>query len=568
MKSKQKNFKIRDMQIRSEKLKGFLYLTLIALAIVSSAIYGNMMDGNIGSFPQYIYFGGTFPLWLIILVPSLITLLYIFIIVIAYKNGIIKKNVNHFAFAVVLLVMFIYMALVIFTRDIKHIYGTWFDGSRDIPTLDEKIWALMSFYLSLTNIYAMFSLIKPVKGFKGFIIFAFTLIILYELCVIGYSLVHEWDKYINFEGLVDVFYKHEEGSVWIVSFFGIGNVFGHNMFVAVLTCIAAAYLFRKYWLIIPSFFFAFFVFYSACRATILATFMLYVGLFVYLYIRSWHHSKVLFTFFTLVLIALTILITIDFNLYNFIRIEIGDTSLSLKEFVYSIFENYINTRLYIITDLFPNMTRGDWIFGFGYGVSYIIPRTYDYYIYYIHNSFYEIYLQGGILYSLFIAALWIYVFVRTLKCGIKTQNWRLLGIISFMSFSQCFYGMFESLPLFFNNFVSVMFTLLTVTLPNLWAEYEKSGYINMLINDIQYDSSIKTLVISDIYNVETLKKKLKLDVNYEELQALLLKTLSNLSLNQNTKLEIIFDNRANIVLKCQVQIAYYPDKVVLYIGEY
>lgn len=556
------------MQIRSEKLKGFLYLTLIALAIVSSAIYGNMMDGNIGSFPQYIYFGGTFPLWLIILVPSLITFLYIFIIVIAYKNGIIKKNVNHFAFVVVLLVMFIYMALVIFTRDIKHIYGTWFDGSRDIPTIDEKIRALMSFYLSLTNIYAMFSLIKPVKGFKGFFIFAFTLIILYELCVIGYSLVHEWDKYLNFEGLVDVFYKHEEGSVWIVSFFGIGNVFGHNMFVAVLTCIVAAYLFRKYWLIIPSFFFSFFVFYSACRATILATFMLYVGLFVYLYVRSWHHSKALFTFFTIALIALTIIITIDFNLYNFIRIEIGDTSLSLKEFVLSIFDNYLDTRLYIITDLFPAMTRGDRLFGFGYGISYIIPRTHYAYTYYIHNSFYEIYLQGGILYSLFIAALWIYVFVRTIKCGRKTGNWRLLGIISFMSFAQCFYGMFESLPLFFNNFVSVMFTLMTVALPNLWAEYEKSGYINMLINDVQYDSSIKTLVISDIYNIETLEKKLKLNVNYEEIQALLLKTLSNLSLNQNTKLEIIFNNRVNIGLKCQVQIAYYPDKVVLYIGEY
>ena len=556
------------MQIKSEKTKGFLYLTLIALAIVCSAIYGNMMDGNIGSFPQYIYFGGTFPLWLIILVPSLITILYIFIIIIAYKNGIIKKNVNHFAFIVVLLIMFIYMALVIFMRDIKHIYGTWFDGSRDIPTLNEKIWALMSFYLSLTNIYAFFSLIKPVKGFKGFIIFAFTVLILYELSVIGYSLVHEWDKYINFEGLVDVFYKHEEGSVWIVSFFGIGNVFGHNMFVAVLVCIASAYLFRKYWLIIPSFFFAFFVFYSACRATILATFMLYVGLFVYLYIRSWHHSKALFTFFTLVLIALTILITIDFNLYNFIRIEIGDTSLSLKEFVFSIFENYINTRLYIITDLFPAITKGDRLFGFGYGVSYIIPRTYDYYIYYIHNSFYEIYLQGGILYSLFIASLWIYVFVRTIKCGIKTQNRRLLGIISFMSFSQCFYGMFESLPLFFNNFVSVMFTLLTVTLPNLWAEYEKGGYINMLINDIQYDSSIKSLIISDIYNVETLKKKLKLDVNYEELQALLLRVLNPLNYGDTTKLNVIYNTKSTDLRQVNVNIKYeYGDEVVVYISD-
>lgn len=556
------------MQIRSEKLKGFLYLTLIALAIVSSAIYGNMMDGNIGSFPQYIYFGGTFPLWLIILVPSLITFLYIFIIVIAYKNGIIKKNVNHFAFVVVLLVMFIYMALVIFTRDIKHIYGTWFDGSRDIPTTDEKIRALMSFYLSLTNIYAMFSLIKPVKGFKGFFVFAFTLIILYELSVIGYSLVHEWDKYLNFEGLVDVFYKHEEGSVWIVSFFGIGNVFGHNMFVAVLTCIAAAYLFRKYWLIIPSFFFSFFVFYSACRATILATFMLYVGLFVYLYVRSWHHSKALFTFFTIALIALTIIITVDFNLYNFITIEIGETTFSLKEFVLSIFQNYIDKRLYIITDLFPNMRTGDWIFGFGYGVSYIIPRTYDSFIYYIHNSAFEIYLQGGILYCVFIASMWLSVFFKTLRCGIKKGNWRLLGIISFMTFSQIFYGMFESLPLFFNNFVSVMFTLFAVTLPNLWSEYEKSGYINMLINDIQYDSSIKTLIISDIYNIETLEKKLKLDVNYEELQALLLRVLNPLNYGDNTKLNVIYNTKSTDLRRVNVNIKYeYGDEVVVYISD-
>ena len=113
-----------------------------------------------------------------------------------------------------------------------------------------------------------------------------------------------------------------------------------------------------------------------------------------------------------------------------------------------------------------------------------------------------------------------------------------------------------------------MFTLLTVTLPNLWAEYEKSGYINMLINDIQYDSSIKSLVISDIYNVETLKKKLKLDVNYEELQALLLRVLNPLSYGNTTKLNVIYNTKSTDLRQVNVNIKYeYGDEVVVYISD-
>ena len=50
------SFKILDMEKRKE-IKGIVYLSLIALAVLASLLYGNLLDANIGDFLAYKVFG-------------------------------------------------------------------------------------------------------------------------------------------------------------------------------------------------------------------------------------------------------------------------------------------------------------------------------------------------------------------------------------------------------------------------------------------------------------------------------------------------------------------------------
>ena len=251
------------MKKRKEEIKGVVYLSLIALAVLASLLYGNLLDANIGDFLAYKVFGDSLHISLIILIPIVITLLYIYIIILGKKYRLIKMNVNHFSLIVILLIMMIYMGTLVLTKDYSSYIGEEIYNSSVVrgesPTINERIWSLFSFYLSLLTIYAFFELVKPVKHFKAFFYFILSLLIAFCLSSIIYSLIFEQDKIALFNSF-SVIYNKE---AYLNSFFGQTNVFGHLLFFGVLSFVALAFLTRKYFLIIPSFLFTPFIVFSA-----------------------------------------------------------------------------------------------------------------------------------------------------------------------------------------------------------------------------------------------------------------------------------------------------------------
>lgn len=460
------------MRIDSLSKKGFIYLTLIAIAVIASLIYGNMLDANIGSFKQYMYFGDNLPLWAIILIPICITALYVYIVLIAYRNGLLKMSKGHIAFIVLLCLMFVYMTIIISTKDLTHALGWYLPYDKSFyPTVNERTWSILSFYLSLTTIYAYFELVKPVKGFKGFFTFILVLIALYALSSIIYSLATEWDKYINFAGFEDMYDKPY--SEIIKSFYGIGNVYGHTVYYGMIAVIIIGFLYRKYWTIAISLIYVPFIFYSNCRAAMLSTFALFTGLLLYFWIRCYSYSKKWFIIFTIFVLAIAVILIVDLTCYSFIKFTLGNgTEISLKGLINEIIDNYIKNRLNIIQMTNDKMNIMDYLFGFGYGLAFIVPRTYGGLLYYYHNSLYEILMQGGLIYFIFIIGIYLYILYKVSKVCARTEKFRLIGILLILSFSQLFYGLFESTPILFNDFYGGVLGVYLILLPNIFCDYE------------------------------------------------------------------------------------------------
>ena len=103
-----------------EKLKEYydlIYFFIIFIAIGLSLVYGQILEANIGEFPMFMVFGGPLPLYAIILIPIVITLIYAFAIYIAYKNKLLELSRNGIIFISILVVMLIYMTFLIAFKD-------------------------------------------------------------------------------------------------------------------------------------------------------------------------------------------------------------------------------------------------------------------------------------------------------------------------------------------------------------------------------------------------------------------------------------------------------------------
>lgn len=533
------SFKILGMEKRKE-IKGIVYLSLIALAVLASLLYGNLLDANIGDFLAYKVFGDSLHISLIILIPVVITLLYIYIIIIGKKNHLIKFNFNHFAFIIILLLMCLYMSVLVLTKDYTPYLGEEiYDSSvvvGESPTMNERIWSIFSFYLSLLTIYAFFILVKPVKHFKAFFYIVLTLIILFCFSSIIYSLIVEKDKIALFDSFSVLFNKE----AYLDSFFGQTNVFGHTLFFGVLSFVTLAFLSKHYLLILPSFLLCPFIVFSTCRAAMISTFLTYLFIFIYIYIRSYFKKKWLFFLLSLILFSLLVVIFIDSTIYNFIKFEVGENEyISLYTLIEEIFKTLVSKRFNLIENILPIYTFKDYIFGFGYGISFLLARTYNKQAYYMHNSLFEIYFQGGIPYLIFLLALYFYVFYRVIRYTKKAKEYRILGYFLIVSFSTGIYGLYESMPILFNDFLGGVTGLLNLLLPLVFIEFNESGYSEMLTLDLSQHKKIKTLYVSDIYNKKKLTRYFDSKWNIETLQDTLLNVVNSLDLDMNVKVNVV-----------------------------
>ena len=274
--------------------------------------------------------------------------------------------------------------------------------------------------------------------------------------IIIYSLIVEKDKIALFDSFSVLFNKE----AYLDSFFGQTNVFGHTLFFGVLSFVALAFLSKHYLLILPSFLLCPFIVFSTCRAAMVSTFLTYLFIFIYIYTRSYFKKKWLFFLLSLILFSLLVVIFIDSTIYNFIKFEVGENEyISLYSLIEEIFNTLVAKRFNLIENILPNLienilpiyTFKDYIFGFGYGISFLLARTYNRQAYYMHNSLFEIYFQGGIPYLIFLFGLYFYVFYRVIRYTRKAKEYKILGYFLIISFSTGIYGLYESMPILFND---------------------------------------------------------------------------------------------------------------------
>ena len=512
------------MRVESSFKKGFVYLLLASVPIIFSTLYGQLMESNIGGFKDYGTFGSSMSLWLIILVPVLITIYYIALIAFATKSGLLKWNIKHASFLLIIVLMVVYMSLIIATKDITHSFSPYFVNSNNLPTFNERLWSIFSFYLGLLTIYNILFLIRPVKGHRFFIALFCIGVILFTLSSIVYSLIAEWDKYVNFEGFDDLYQKPGLSYV-IKSFFDVANVFGHTVYLGILALVTLSFVFRKYYLVLFSLLLVPFIFYSNCRIALVGTFILYLAYFIYLWIRSFHYCRKLFYVLTIIFAIGLIVLVVDFTLYNFIKFELSDGSeVSLKKVVLDLVKTFYEKRIGILT-MIP-VTSNDILFGFGYGLQFIVPRTYGYY-YYFHNAVYEIFMAGGIPYFIFYLVVFCIVFVKLIMVAIKKRKYNLLGLFLVISSAQIVYGLFESHVALFNNFTGLMLGIFLVAIPNMEAEFALNSYRPVYFNSEIQKSCLRlsykelftqTFAEEDLALKETLEfvKKRVVELNIDE----------------------------------------------------
>lgn len=542
------------MKVDSSLKKGFIYLLLAIVPIVVSVIYGQLMVSNIGHFSDYGEIVFNLGLTGIILIPIVVTIYYIGLVIFGSKSGLIKWNIQQFSYILMFLAMLAYMAFITFTSDIRGSCNPGYvETHPDMVTLDERIWAFFSFYLGILTIYNFFCLIRPVKGFKQVIAIFCILIILFDIVMIAYSLITEWDKYVNFEWFDDLYDK--DYSKVIKSFFTINNVFGHYTYFGIVALVTLSFVFRKYYLVIFSFLLLPFVLYSNSRIALVGTFVLYGAYFVYLRIRSFKYCRIIFYILTGLIILGIIIILIDFNVYNFIKFEMGNgTEVSLKKVFLDLWDSFVNKRLNIIRDI--PVTLDNVLFGFGYGLQFIIPRTYAY-CYYFHNSVYEIFMAGGVPYFAFTSIIFLIVFIKLIYVAKTKRKYNYLGLFLVLIFTQSIYGLFESHVASFNDSTGLILGVYILCIPNLFADFE--------LNNCKYfyfNSNIQKTCLTLTYK-ELLEFNDNSDYVLQNVISFTRKLVFELNLNELSLFVITFDSRSKTIGNTEVK--YEESENVVYV---
>lgn len=456
------------MKNKIKKYYDLIYFLVIFAAIGLSLVYGQILEANVGEYPPYMVFGEPLPLWAIILIPLGITILYAYSIYIAYKNSLIDFSKKSIAFIMTLVTMLFYMIVLVALKDNSHTFGTFLPPNNG-PTVNERIFSICTFYLSILMVYAFYALIRRTKNSKLFINLILTGVVIFAFTAVIYSLVTETDKYkVVFSPEFNIFDKNYNGGNWITSFYTIGNVFGHTCYCGALSFILLGILNKQKYIAFFSIVFLPFIYASACRASILATFFLFVILVFYMIYPCFKKSKILGYSYLGVLSVVLLLVLLELYVFQNITFVYQGETYPLKDVFEVVLSRMDSERISIVEMCYKNATLRDVIFGFGYGLHLLVPRTQGGYIYYMHNTFVEYFAIGGIFYTVFILGLFL---ISAYKCLRMFKQKTTLSVFFFtLILSQVAYGMFESIPVLTANFFGAVFGVYFFLIINL--EYE------------------------------------------------------------------------------------------------
>lgn len=459
------------------KFKDIGYLFILSVAIILSLSYGQILEANVGSFPDFMVFGSRIPLRAIIICPILITCIYVYGFFIAYKNNLIEKSKNSLIFMSILGILLVYMVILIATKDNSHLYNPDFknaEGYVDPATTYDRIFSIFTFYLEILIIYTFYFLFKATKHYKEYFGFLFIAIAIYGAIAIIYSLFSDFESYkvILFDGkLFEKNYDHI-----IRSFYAIGNVFGHTLHVSILALVFAGYLLNRKWICFLSLLYTPFVLLSGSRASIMATFLFYFVYSIYLIYATFKKSLKRGIIYTSCWALISLYCILEFFVFKVITFTFHGETYHLED-LFKLFNGTMDSdRLSIIRTVYSKATFVDIFYGLGYGNQFIPTRTYGF-IYYFHNTYVEYLAIGGVPYCLFILGIIIKAFIDCLKCF--KQKPYILGIFVSILVSQAFYGMFESIPVFNSEFFGVVFAIFIVLMPKLAKEEVVCGEVEI-----------------------------------------------------------------------------------------
>lgn len=460
------------MKVFYKKYFDIIYFSIIFIAIGLTLLYGQILEANIGEFSSFMVFGKPLSLWAIILIPILITCIYGWSIYIAYKNNLLDLSKKGICFISILIAMLIYMTLLVALKDNSYLYSNEFLNT-NIPSLSDRLYSIFSFYLEIMMIYSFYALYKRTQHLRLFIEIILILIGIYALVSIIYSLCVEFDKYvylINNFSWIDKDYGVDR---LIKSFYGIGNVFGHTVYCGALAMIFLGLLTKKYYLGFLCVIFIPFIVFSKSRAGILAMLVFFIAFVILLTIICFRKSFKLGIIYFSILLIISLILTLESYVFKNIEFEYDGNIYYLKDALYVYFKGLAKDRFNILSTVLKNATVSDYLFGLGYGISLIPPRTYGY-IYYMHNTFAEYLVIGGVVYIIFISMFFIDSFYKSVLI-FKRKPMVLVLFVSLV-FSQIFYGLSESIPVLSANFFGAVFGLYFFIIPNL--EYsEDKGYL-------------------------------------------------------------------------------------------
>ena len=466
--------KIKDLsfKIKSLNFLNLAYLMLIFFSIALTLIYGEYANANDGQFSNGVNKYG------FIFFSLAIFILDFFILFIGFRSKLIKfdKKIN-IAFIFIFLI-FVYFTLLTFLKDYSHLYFyNEFDPSKNIyPRITrlDKCISVSQVFFGLILYFIVFNLIKEFKDIKNFIVkILFICNITIAFSAIIYSFIFEANDYLSIIQNPSFFTKRglDNSGVRIQSFFQVTNVFGHLLFLAILSNTLFMITHKKYYLIILNFIFYFFIFFSGSRTAFLGSSLVLILLYFYGLYRSFYKNKLLFT----ILLSLTTFIFIylfldTFLIKNFVIKEIVNNDGGNNVVYYSILDLFtlffkkIGERFSIIEIGYSIYNLNDIIFGVGYNLNDLILRSYQniggYFVNY-HNGYIEWFSVGGIVSIIIYLVVFIIIF-KKMNFLIKNNKEYLKDIMLFfiILIPYMVYMFSEAFPIFYITTGGIDITLL------------------------------------------------------------------------------------------------------------
>lgn len=452
----------------SLNFKTFLYNFGLIFIILMAVLYGQIYMANVGQFTFDEVFGKALPLWLGILIPLIYIIAFIYLLIIGNKNYKVFKKTSAILFLIISSILFIYVTCLIAFKDVSHLIKPGY--KLNSMSLNEKIQGSLNFLMSLLNIFIVFFLIKYNKETKITFIILFSLITLYTFTSIIYSLIVEFPKYLNFK-FSYLFNKNYDLSQIPKSFYKIQNVYAHTLFIGIISLTIISLLINKTYVFFFTIILAFFIPFTISRTSIISAMIFYYLYIMFLIIKSLKKHKIICAITVSCYVLLLLLFSLDGYLYEFMFIKINDKIYHPFDLFIDIFNGWKRDRLSYLEHIFSRSNVFDWIFGLGYGNGFLVSRSEGFFFYY-HNSFIEYISNGGIFYCLFILIILIVSLYQCIK--LRKINFMYLGFFITLFISYSFYSLFESLPIFQNDFPGIVFGVYFTLIPNLMIQKENN----------------------------------------------------------------------------------------------